>query len=846
LVKYGLKLEDVFRALESNNSSAGGGYIVRNGEQQLIRGDGLVGSLEDLGNIVVGSREGVPIYVKSLGNVAFAPRIRQGAVTHDGKGETVVGIAMLLIGENSRVVVDRVKKQITNIEKTLPEGVQIVPYYDRADLINRTIGTVARLLIEGAVLVTVLLFLFLGDLRTSLIVASVIPLAMLVAFTGMRWAGVSGNLMSLGAIDFGLIVDGSIVMSENIFRRLSHDDVHGGSSMVNRVFNAGREVLRPIVFAISIIIIVYLPILTFEEVEGKMFRPMALTVVLALAASLLCALTYVPVMITLFIKKVSHTDTWLARRCDLVHARLMAVLWVRPRTVVLVAAAIILTSFAYAPFLGSEFIPNLDEGTINLDVLRVPSIALGGAIQDATRAEKALLEVPEVTRVVSRIGRPEIATDTTGPDESDVYVFLRPRAEWRFKDREGLVAELSRKLNERVPETRFGFSQPIESRINDLIAGIKADLAIHIYGDDLDKMLDMGQLISKTVAGVPGAADVRMMPRTGLPQLEIQVDRQAVARYGINASDVLDAVEAVGGRVVGTIIDGPARYLMQVRFAKASRASLDALQDIKVAAPNGTLIPLSQLAKFDQKEGPVAIWRQNLNRRVTVAANVRGTDLGSFVSSVKQAIGKKVELPRGWRLEWGGQYENLNRASRRLTLLVPVSMLLIIVLLYNTFTSMRLALMIFSSVLAGASGAILALALRGLTFSITAGVGFITLFGMAVLDGVILISGIVRERELGRSVTDATYNASRDRLRASLLAALVALFGFLPMALSHGAGSEVQKPLATVVIGGLLLATPFTRYVVPILYRWIVRDEERLNPPVFVPREGQTEMQRAV
>jgi cobalt-zinc-cadmium resistance protein CzcA len=356
----------------------------------------------------------------------------------------------------------------------------------------------------------------------------------------------------------------------------------------------------------------------------------------------------------------------------------------------------------------------------------------------------------------------------------------------------------------------------------------------------------MGQLISKTVAGVRGAADVRMMPRTGLPQLEIQVDRQAVARYGINASDVLDAVEAVGGRVVGTIIDGPARYLMQVRFAKASRASLDALQDIKVAAPNGTLIPLSQLAKFDQKEGPVAIWRQNLNGRVTVAANVRGTDLGSFVSSVKQAIGKKVELPRGWRLEWGGQYENLNRASRRLTLLVPVSMLLIIVLLYNTFTSMRLALMIFSSVLAGASGGILALALRGLTFSITAGVGFITLFGMAVLDGVILISGIVRERELGRSVTDATYNASRDRLRASLLAALVGLFGFLPMALSHGAGSEVQKPLATVVIGGLLLATPFTRYVVPILYRWIVRDEERLNPPVFVPREGQTEMQRAV
>jgi cobalt-zinc-cadmium resistance protein CzcA len=504
----------------------------------------------------------------------------------------------------------------------------------------------------------------------------------------------------------------------------------------------------------------------------------------------------------------------------------MAVLWVRPRTLVFAAAAIILACFAYAPFLGSEFIPNLDEGTINLDVLRVPSIALDGAIDDATRAERAMLEVPEVIRVVSRIGRPEIATDTTGPDESDVYVFLKPRDQWRFKDREGLVGELSRKLRERVPETRFGFSQPIESRINDLIAGIKADLAIHIYGDDLNKMLGLAQLIASTVAEVPGAADVRMMPRIGLPQLEILIDRQAVARYGINASDVLDAVEAVGGRVVGTVIDGPARYLLQVRFANPSRASLDALKDIKVAAPSGTLIPLSQLAKFDQREGPVAIWRQNLNRRVTVAANVRGTDLGSFVSSVKRTIAETVELPRGWRIEWGGQYENLNRAGGRLTILVPVSLLLIIVLLYNTFTSMRLALMVFSCVLAGASGGILALALRGLTFSITAGVGFITLFGMAVLDGVILISGIVREREKGCSVTDATYNASRDRLRASLLAALVALFGFLPMALSHGAGSEIQKPLATVVIGGLLLATPFTRYVLPILYRWVYRREQ--------------------
>lgn len=830
LVQYGLSLENVFKALERNNASAGGGYIVNHGEQEVIRGDGLVNKLEDIRNIVVANRNGVPVYVRNLGDVAFAARIRQGAVTRDATGETVAGIVMLLIGENSRVVVDRVKQELGKIEATLPEGVKIAPYYDRADLIKHTVETVSRNLAEGAILVTVLLFLFLGDIRASLICASVIPLSMLAAFIGMRWAGVSGNLMSLGAIDFGLIVDGSVVMIENIFRRLAQDSATD-VPMSRRVMMAGREVLRPIVFAIGIIIIVYLPILTFQEVEGKMFRPMALTVIFALAGSLLCALTYVPVMASLLLRGPPHGQPWLARQCDGVHAWLMEVLWRRPGLTLLGSAIVLVVSFSAAPFLGAEFIPTLDEGTVNLDVLRVPSISLQDAIKDATSAEKAMLEVPEVTRVVSRIGRPEIATDTTGPDESDVYVFLKPREQWTVKSHDELIDKLDRKLKQRVPETRFSFSQPIESRINDLVAGVKGDVAIHIYGDDMDNMIALGRKITKIVGDLPGAADLKMVPRTGLPQINIRIDREAIARYGINAADVLDTIEAIGGKIVGQVIQGQARYLMQVRFADATRDSLAKLEDLKVAAPSGALIPLAQLAKITLEEGPVAIWRRNLNRRVTVAANVRGIDLGTFVSRAKDAIARQVELPRGWRLEWGGQYENLRRASNRLAILVPVSLGLIFVLLYNTFSSMRLAVLIFGNVIFGASGGILALLLRGLTFSITAGVGFITLFGVSVLNGVVLVSELNRLRAQGKSVDEALSEAARDRLRPILLASLVALFGFIPMAISHAAGAEVQRPLASVVIGGLLTSTPFTLYVLPILYRRLSGKDGSLTAP---------------
>jgi cobalt-zinc-cadmium resistance protein CzcA len=580
-------------------------------------------------------------------------------------------------------------------------------------------------------------------------------------------------------------------------------------------------VLRPIVFAIGIIIIVYLPILTFESVEGKMFRPMALTVIFALSGGLLCALTFVPVMASLLLRNFPPHLPPVARWFERMNERARTWIAPRPRVALGASAALLAISFAWAPFLGSEFIPSLNEGTILLDVLRTPSVSLQSAVQDATRMEQTLLKMPEVARVLTRTGRPEIATDTMGPDEADVYVLLNPPGKWRFGTNEELVAEMDRQLASALPETHFGFTQPIEERVQDMLAGIKADVAIHIYGGELDRMLAVGQSMLKVVSELPGAADPKIAPRVGLPALEIRIDRAAVARYGINVSDVLDTVETIGGKIVGRVVEGDARYFLQVRFAPSARAAADRLSGIKVAAPDGKLIPLAQLAHFTLEEGPVSIMRQNLERRVTVAVNVRGTDLGSFVAAARRAIAEKVEIPRGWRLEWGGQYENLARASTRLMLLVPASLLLILILLYNTFTSMRMALLIFANVLIAASGGILALGLRGLTFSITAGVGFITLFGVSVLNGVVLVSEINRMRRLGTPVDEALAEASRERLRPIVMASMVALFGFIPMAISWGAGAEVQRPLATVVIGGLLTSTPFTLYVLPIVYRWI-------------------------
>jgi len=827
LTAYGLAVDDVLAALRVNNRNVGGGYIAHQGEQYLVRGEGLVQDLDDLRHIVLGhDADGTPVYVRNVGTVELAPMIRQGAVTRGGEGETVVGIVMMLLGENSRIVVDRVKEKVTELEKTLPEGVSIEPYYDRTDLVRRTIRTVATNLSEGGLLVVLVLLLLLGSLRGGLMVASAIPLSMLAAFIAMRQLGISGNLMSLGAIDFGLIVDGSVVMIENIVRMLHERRGDDRTPHLEKVREAAHQVARPVVFAVGIIILVYLPILALRGIEGKMFRPMALTVVFALAASLVCALTLMPVLASLLLRRVSEREPrvfgWAKRLYEPVLDWTMR----RRGVTVAVALAIFVTSLALVPFLGAEFIPHLDEGAIAMQIWRLPSISLETSNEISTRAERVLLEEfgPEIEYVMSRTGRPEIATDPMGVEISDTYIRLRPRSEWRFESKEALVEAIGEVVEERVPGATFSFSQPIELRVAELISGVRSDVAVQVYGDDLGTLKQVADQVARTLREIPGAADVKAEQTTGLPVLRVRIDRQAAARYGVNADDVLTVVEAVGGVRVGTVLEGQKRFPLQVRFASEVRRDLHRIGDLRVPAPaadaNGSrrLLPLSQLAEVRVEEGPAQISREAISRRIAVEANVRGRDLASFVAEARAAVDARVELPPGWTMTWGGQFENLQAASRRLVVLVPLALLLIFVLLYSTFGSGRLAALIFLNVPLAVTGGVFALALRGYPFSISAAVGFIALFGIAVLNGVVLVSYVVEKRQEGLPPEEAAREAARVRLRPVLMTALVASLGFLPMALATSAGAEVQRPLATVVIGGLVTSTLLTLLVLPSVY----------------------------
>lgn len=836
LTAYNLSVGDVLEALRANNRNVGGGYIAHQGEQYLVRGEGLVEDLNDIGNVVLGHDEGgTPVYVENVGRVELAPMIRQGAVTRDGEGEAVVGIVMMLMGENSRVVVDRVKERIAEIESTLPDGVSIEPYYDRTELIRRTIRTVAKNLTEGGLLVIVILLLLLGNLRGGLIVASAIPLSMLAAFIAMKQVGISGNLMSLGAIDFGLIVDGSVVMVENIVRVLHGRRGEEGVSHLEKVRGAARQVARPVVFAVGIIIIVYLPILALRGIEGKMFRPMALTVVFALTASLVCALTLMPVLSSLLLKRVSEKEPFLFRWAKRIYVPVLDRAMGHRRITVGVALLVFVASLGLAPFLGAEFIPRLDEGAIAMQIWRLPSISLEQSNEISTMAERVVLEefAPEVETVVSRTGRAEIATDPMGVEISDTYIMLRPKEEWRFGSKEALVQAISDTMEERVPGAIFSFSQPIELRVAELISGVRSDVAVQLYGDDLDLLKEKADEIVRAVREIPGAEDTKAEQTTGLPLLRVRIDRQALARYGINAEQVLDVIEAVGGADAGTVLEGQRRFRLQARFSEDVRADLQQVRDLRVAAPPARpdgprrLIPLSQVADVTIEEGPAQISREAISRRITVETNVRGRDLASFVAEAQAAVRDQVDLPPGWTLDWGGQFENLQAASERLTLLVPLALGLIFILLYTTFGSARLAVLIYLNVPLAVTGGILALALRGYPFSISAGVGFIALFGIAVLNGVVLVSYIVEKRRQGLPSDQAAREGALVRLRPVLMTALVASFGFVPMALATSAGAEVQRPLATVVIGGLVTSTLLTLLVLPTVYaRFAARREE--------------------
>lgn len=835
LVSYDLGIGQIFEALEKNNANAGGAYIVHAQEQYLIRGEGLIQTLQDIENIVVATRnDGTPIYMRNLGQAQFAPMVRQGAVTRDGKGEAVTGIVMLLIGENGRVVVNRVKEKLEEIKKSLPEGVIIDPYYDRIDLVIKTIKTVAMNLSEGAIFVIAVLLLLLGNIRGGLIVAVAIPLSMLAAFTGMVAAGISGNLMSLGAIDFGLIVDGSVVMIENIVRHLAErrEKTQKSGRMTSEemhevIQESGREVLRPIFFAVGIIIIVYLPILTLQGIEGKMFTPMAVTVIFALVASLVLAFTLTPVLASLFLRKgVKEEETWIIRHVKRIYRPLLTRTMHHPALTGGVAAALFAGSLGVASFMGAEFIPKLDEGSIALQAWRLPSVSLEESVRNTTRIEQVLQNFPEVTSVISRTGRPEIATDPMGVEISDIYVLLKPDHEWTTAaTKDGLIQAFDAALQKAVPGTKFSYSQPIELRVQELIAGVRSEIAINIFGEDMQQLKTLGDQVVQVVSKVRGAAETKAEQVAGLPYLRVIINRDAIARYGINASQVLDTVRAMGGRPVGQVIKGNRRFFIQVRFSPEDRKNFERIRDIKVADPRGRLIPITQLADIRVETGLAQISRENIQRRLAVETNVRGRDLSSFVAEAQQAVEQQVKLPEGYSIEWGGQFEQLQRASTRLAIVVPLALFLIFVLLYTMFNSVRLAVLIYLNIPLAATGGILALVLRGMPFSISAGIGFIALFGVAVLNGVVLMSYVLDLRKKGRSAEEAAMEGAMIRVRPVLMTALVASLGFLPMALSSSAGAEVQRPLATVVIGGLVTSTALTLLVLPTLYVW----EERLR-----------------
>lgn len=829
LQSYRLALRDVLEAVASNNANVGGAYIEHGAEQYLLRGIGLVESADDIANIVVKTgKEGIPIYVRDLGEVVTGATVRQGAVTADGEGEIVAGIAMMLKGENSRTVVERVKERVEQVKKTLPKGVELIPFYDRTELVDRTISTVVKNLIEGAILVILVLILLLGNWRGALLVSSIIPLSMLFAAILMRIFNVSGNLMSLGALDFGLIVDGAVVMVENAVRRRAEAQPAGSKEPPERtILEACLEVGRPMVFAVAIIMIVYLPILSLTGIEGKMFKPMALTVVFALLGSLILSLTYVPAAMTFLLRgHVSEKESIFIRYAKRWYQPALGYVTRNRGHALATAVVLVLLSGVIFPFLGSEFIPRLDEGALAIQVQQLPSVSLSQSVRTTTQVERVLRSFPEVTKIVSKTGRAEVATDPMSVDFSDLYIALKPPSEWTSADtREELVEKMSEALEKGVPNASFSFSQPIELRVAELIAGVRSDIAIKLFGDDLDTLKKTADQIARVVNRVNGAEDVKVEAVSGLPQLQIKPNRAAIARYGLNVEEVNDLVESiVAGKPAGLVYEGEQRFDLTVRFMDEASRDVDTIKNLLIPAPHGVRVPLSQVADIALLEGPAQISREDTRRRISVELNVRGRDIGSFVDEAQAAIENQVKLPAGYYTTWGGQFENLQRASARLLIVVPLALFLIFVLLFTTFGSIKQALLIYTGIPFAIVGGVLALALRGMPFSISAGVGFIALFGVAVLNGVVMVSYINRLRDEGRTLEQAVNEGAETRLRPVLMTALVASLGFIPMAMATSAGAEVQRPLATVVIGGLITSTLLTLLILPTLYRWFERE----------------------
>jgi cobalt-zinc-cadmium resistance protein CzcA len=851
LVEYGIGFHDLRDAIEQNIANVGAGYIEKQGEQYLVRAPGQIESYKQLETIVLKSRDGVPVYVRDVAQVGVGDELRTGAATDNGR-EVVMGTVFMLMGENSRTVARSVASKMEDIAESLPDGVHAITVYDRTSLVNKTIETVYENLSVGALLVIVVLFLLLGNARAAIITALIIPFAMLMTITGMVRGGVSASLMSLGALDFGLIVDGAVIIVENCVRRIGMERARLDRPLslkerLATVSGASREVVRASIFGVVIIMIVYVPILALTGVEGKMFRPMAFTVIMALAASVVLSLTFVPACVALALGgNVKDKENLLMRGAKGIYAVALRTALSARVPVLAAAAGLLIISSLLALRMGREFMPSLDEGDIALHALRIPGTSLTQALEMQQTLENRIKDMPEVDRVFAKVGTPDIATDPMPPNVADNFVMLKPREDWPNprKEKAEVVHELEDLLSN-VLGNNYEFTQPIEMRFNELIAGVRADVAVKVFGDDMDVLVETAHAIEGVVSATPGATDVNVEQVTGLPVLTIDIDRERIARLGLNLSDVQDVVSAgVGGLPVGQVFEGDRRYDIVLRLPEELRDDLDALKRVPIPLPErgspvhlsrvmpsqndselATHVPLGAIASFNVALGPNQISRENGKRRVVVTANVRGRDIGTFVTDAQSAIRSQVDVPSGYWLEWGGAFEQMQSAARRLQIVVPVALLLIFLLLFMAFGQVKDALLVFTGVPLALTGGVLALWLRGIPLSISASVGFIALSGVAVLNGVVMVTFISQLRKEGMGVDEAVREGAANRLRPVLMTALVASLGFLPMAIATGTGAEVQRPLATVVVGGIMTSTLLTLLVLPILYTFFHSNE---------------------
>ncbi len=822
LLYYNIGVEDIVVALRANNDNRGAGYIERNGQQLLVRSPGQLSDLNDVRNVIITQHDTVPVKIRDIAEVAIGKELRTGAATQDGV-ETVLGTAMMLIGANSRTVARDVALKLEEIKSSLPAGIIIEPVYDRTTLVDKAIATVAKNLLEGALLVVIILFLMLGNIRAALITAAVIPLSMLATITGMVNAGVSANLMSLGALDFGLIVDGAVIIVENAVRRLSESSRKDLplKERLNIVYSATEEVIRPSLFGVAIITIVYLPIFSLTGVEGKMFHPMAATVVMALLSAMIFSLTVVPAAVAVFMKgEIAEKESKIVVHAKSLYEPLL--LKALSNKKIVLGSATVLVSFCLwlATTLGSEFVPQLNEGDIALHAMRIPGTGLEQAVEMQKVLEQRIKSFPEVEKVFARIGTAEVATDPMPPNVADNFVILKPQKEWPdpSKTKQALVKEIEMSLEE-LPGNNYEFTQPIQMRFNELISGVRADVGIKVYGDDLDQLVTTANDILRSIRNVDGVADARVEQVTGLPTLSIVPKRIALGRYGLNVVEVQDWIAAaIGGEAAGILYEGDRRFELIVRLPESTRRDIENLQYLPVPLSNGDYVPLSEIAALDISPAPAQISRENGKRRVVVTTNVRGRDLGSFVSEIKEKINEEVNIPAGYWLDYGGTFEQLESASQRLTLVVPLTLLAILGILVMAFGSLKDALIIFTGVPLALTGGVLALYLRGMPMSISAAVGFIALSGVAVLNGLVMLAFIRDLWNIKGDLMASIIEGALVRLRPILMTALVASLGFVPMALNTGTGAEVQRPLATVVIGGIISSTLLTLFVLPVLY----------------------------